>query len=138
MICIKLVLFNLVFSGNISLSPIFFPPLYNNWVFISKLQIPSRLKLCFTHLHVYQITEHNILVITVHDPVNICSLKLDKHAIKFPGLPSWHRWQRIHLQCGRSGFDLVGKVLWKWAWQPTPVFLPGESHGQRRLAGYSP
>ena len=24
------------------------------------------------------------------------------------------------------------------AWQPTPVFLPGESHGQRTLAGYSP
>ena len=24
------------------------------------------------------------------------------------------------------------------AWQPTPVFLPGESHGQRGLAGYSP
>ena len=23
-------------------------------------------------------------------------------------------------------------------WQPTPVFLPGKSHGQRRLAGYSP
>ena len=23
-------------------------------------------------------------------------------------------------------------------WQPTPAFLPGESHGQRRLAGYSP
>ena len=27
---------------------------------------------------------------------------------------------------------------WKREWQPTPVFLPGESHGQRRLAGYSP
>ena len=26
---------------------------------------------------------------------------------------------------------------WRRAWQPTPVFLPGESHGQRRLAGYS-
>ena len=26
----------------------------------------------------------------------------------------------------------------KWAWQPTRVFFPGESHGQRRLAGYSP
>ena len=25
-----------------------------------------------------------------------------------------------------------------WAWQPTPVFLPGESHGQRILVGYSP
>ena len=24
------------------------------------------------------------------------------------------------------------------AWQPTPVFLPGESHGQRSLMGYSP
>ena len=27
---------------------------------------------------------------------------------------------------------------WRWAWQPTPVFLPGEPHGQRGLAGYSP
>ena len=31
-----------------------------------------------------------------------------------------------------------GKILWRRAWQPTPVFLPGESHGQRSLAGYSP
>ena len=27
---------------------------------------------------------------------------------------------------------------WRSAWQPTPVFLPGESNGQRSLAGYSP
>ena len=40
---------------------------------------------------------------------------------------------------GRHEFDpLVGKILWRRAWQPTPVFLPGESHGQRRLVGYSP
>ena len=32
----------------------------------------------------------------------------------------------------------VGKIPWRRAWQPTPVFLPGESHGQRRLAGYNP
>ena len=32
----------------------------------------------------------------------------------------------------------VGKVPWRRAWQPTPVFLLGESHGQRSLAGYSP
>ena len=31
----------------------------------------------------------------------------------------------------------VGKIPWKRAWQCTPVFLPGESHGQRRPAGYS-
>ena len=28
--------------------------------------------------------------------------------------------------------------FWRRAWQPTPGFLPGESHGQRSLAGYSP
>ena len=32
----------------------------------------------------------------------------------------------------------VGKIPWRRAWQSTPVFLPGESHGQRSLAGYSP
>ena len=32
----------------------------------------------------------------------------------------------------------VGKIPWSGKWQPTPVFLPGESHGQRSLAAYSP
>ena len=32
----------------------------------------------------------------------------------------------------------VEKIPWRRAWQRTPVFLPGESHGQRSLAGYSP
>ena len=36
----------------------------------------------------------------------------------------WHPW--------------VGKILWKRKWQPTPVFLPGESYGQRSLVGYGP
>ena len=31
-----------------------------------------------------------------------------------------------------------GRFPWRRAWQPTQVFLPGESHGQRSLAGYSP
>ena len=30
------------------------------------------------------------------------------------------------------------KSPWRRKWQPTPVFLPGESHGQRSLEGYSP
>ena len=39
----------------------------------------------------------------------------------------------------RRGFDpQVGKIPWRRAWQPTPAFLPGESHRQRSLAGYSP
>jgi len=32
----------------------------------------------------------------------------------------------------------LGKIPWRRAWQPTPVFLPGESHRQRSLASYSP
>ena len=31
----------------------------------------------------------------------------------------------------------VGKISWGRKWQPTPVSLPGKSHGQRSLAGYS-
>ena len=31
----------------------------------------------------------------------------------------------------------VGEILWRREWQPTPVFLPGESHGRRSLVGYS-
>ena len=32
----------------------------------------------------------------------------------------------------------LGRFPWRRKWQPTPVFLPGESHGQRSLAGYTP
>ena len=32
----------------------------------------------------------------------------------------------------------VRKIPWRKEWQPTPIFLPRESHGQRRLAGHSP
>ena len=52
------------------------------------------------------------------------------------------RWSRIRLQYGshrRHRFDpWVGKIPWRRQWQPTPVFLPKKSHGQRSLAGYSP
>ena len=39
----------------------------------------------------------------------------------------------------RRGFDpWVGKIPWSRKYSPTPVFLPGKSHGQRSLVGYSP
>ena len=42
-------------------------------------------------------------------------------------------------RCKRYVFDpWVGKILWRKTWQPTPVFFPRESHGQRNLLGYSP
>ena len=49
-----------------------------------------------------------------------------------------HRLKSL-LQCGRPGFDpWAQKIPWRRKWQPIPVFLPGESHGQRSLVGYSP
>jgi len=50
----------------------------------------------------------------------------------------WFRWLRICMQCRRPGLHFwVGKIPWRRAWQLTPVFLPGESHGQSSLVGYS-
>ena len=47
--------------------------------------------------------------------------------------------KNLPAKAGDPGFDpWVGKVPWRRKWQPTPVFLPGNPHGQRRLAGYSP
>ena len=53
--------------------------------------------------------------------------------------PWWLRPQRILLQCSRPGFDpSVGKIPWRRAWQPTPVFLPEESLWTEEPADYSP
>ena len=53
--------------------------------------------------------------------------------------PGGFRRERICLQCRRPGFDpWIWKVPLRREWQPTPVSLPGESHGQRSLVGYSP
>ena len=51
----------------------------------------------------------------------------------------WLRWQRNCLQCRKPGLDpWVRKIPWRREWLPTPMFLPGEFHGQRSLAGYRP
>ena len=61
-----------------------------------------------------------------HIPVEITSAKINI-------MPS------LNLPAMQIGFDpWVGKIPWRRKWQPTPVFLPGESHGQRSLVGYSP
>ena len=53
-------------------------------------------------------------------------------ALVVKGLSCQHRNHKTR------GFDpWVGKIPWRRKWQPTPVFMPGKSHGQRSLAGYS-
>ena len=60
----------------------------------------------------------------------------------FLGFPGGASAKEPACQCRRhkrSRFDpWVRKIPWRRAQQPTPVFLPGESRGQRKLAGYSP
>ena len=52
--------------------------------------------------------------------------------------PWWLSGKESTCQYRKCRFDpWVGKIPWRREWQPTPVFLPGKSHGQRSLAGYS-
>ena len=42
------------------------------------------------------------------------------------------------LDTQETGDTWIGKTPWRRKWQPAPVSLPGKSHGQWSLAGYSP
>ena len=54
-------------------------------------------------------------------------------------LPWWLHDKESACRCRRHSFHpWVRKIPWRWKWQPTPVFWPGESHGWRSLADYSP
>ena len=56
-----------------------------------------------------------------------------------PQLPWSPSGKESACQCRRCGFDpWVGKIPWRRNWQPTLVFFPGKSHGQKSPVGYSP
>ena len=56
-----------------------------------------------------------------------------------PGAPGGSDCEEPACSAGGPGFHpWVGKIPWRRAWQPTPVSLPRESHGQRSLEGYGP
>ena len=65
-----------------------------------------------------------------------CSSSSSRHKL---GLPWWLSGKESSCQCRRCRFNpWTGKMPLRRKWQPTPVFLPGESHGGRSLVGYSP
>ena len=70
------------------------------------------------------------------DRVQQAVIWMGMHTLGFPG---GTRAKENPCQCRRRkrhGFSpWVGEIPWSGAWQPTPVFLPGESHGQRSLEG---
>ena len=54
------------------------------------------------------------------------------------GLPWWLSDKETTCNAGDKGVGQIPGEKKKRKWQPTPVFLPGESHGQRNLEGYTP
>ena len=84
--------------------------------------------------------------IFLHFGFTILSL-LDFHLCTFYltitrlGLPRWCSSEGPACQCRRCKrrkfSSWIRRIPWRRAWQPTLVFLPGDSHGQKSLAGYS-
>ena len=71
---------------------------------------------------------------------NIIAGAINKyHCKEGGGFPGSSDGKSVCLQCGRLRFNpWVGKIPWRRRWQPTPVLLPGKSHGWRSLVGSSP
>ena len=66
-------------------------------------------------------------------------IELITNAQYFGGFPKRLSGEESACSAGdRSSSPNLEDCPWRTAWQPSPVFLPGESHGQRSLAGYSP
>ena len=94
----------------------------------------------------------NFLYVLLENFASISSFSFHHNAIKLVWLlspfnqgrelPGWHsgkKKKKSACQHRRQGFGpWVRRIPWRKKWKPTPVFFPGETHGQRRLAGYSP
>ena len=71
-------------------------------------------------------------------PIALQFLHLSR-APRLFGFPWWLSGKESACQHRRCGLNpRVRKIPWRRVWQPTPVFLPGKSHGRRRQAGSSP
>ena len=78
--------------------------------------------------------------------VNLVLMQLMIYLFKYTvllGFPGGASGKITHLSMQETwempgSISWVGKILWRRGWQPTSVFLPGEFHEKRSLAGYSP
>ena len=81
----------------------------------------------FSHIPLTQ------LFLTCLDPTYVVKLRVQAQAsqvvLVVKNLLANQCWR--HKKCGFNPW--IGKIPWRWAWQPTPVFLPGEYHGQKSL-----
>ena len=70
-----------------------------------------------------------------------CAYKIHKYVHVYLGFTGGASGKELPVRAGDvRDVDLgrVEKIPWRRAWRPTPVYLPGESHGHRSLTGHSP
>ena len=132
--------------------PPFPPPSHDHWQGVSRRQ---RAACSISKQRMLQPSSRSIIVPTTvsraetgcppssHEPwqppltMNPKETQVDK--AQDAGPESWGVCKRKDFSEPRLRVQsLRGKIPWRRAWQHTPVFLPGESHGQRSLGGYSP
>ena len=76
------------------------------------------------------------LLLQITSLVNLGHLEKNKGNMGFPGFSNG---KESTCSVGNPRFDpSLGKIPWRRKWQPTPVLLPAEPHGQRSLEGYNP
>ena len=93
-------------------------------------------------LHLRETTDFTVFANSFKQSWLVMKTRKKMHCIFTSWLPRWLSSKESACQCsshGKCGFDpWVGKIPWRRAWQPTPVLVPGESHGQRSLVGFGP
>ena len=101
----------------------------SHWSMIFLLSQPKWTKTWPNHNTLHRLSEvSTILISTLVTPLHFNSLTIIYNFLGFPGGTSGKEHACQCRRHKRLGFDpLVGKIPWRRAWQPTPVFLPGES-----------
>ena len=126
---------DLLIPKNILLSLIFY-----RWevsmLSLSNLKDPEFLSfpVCFSSIETGKFSLSSSLTHVTRVP----SFNLFAHIQQF-GVTRWFNSKESICQSRRCEFDpWVRKIPWRRKWQPTPIFLPWKSPGQRSLVGYSP
>ena len=97
-----------------------------------------------THKYAYLYLHRTKCLLECSQPsVLLCDYNVRRHILllvrRCLGFPYDSAVKEPVCQCRRHRFNSwVRKIPWRRKWQPTPVFLPGQSHGQWSLVGYSP
>ena len=97
-----------------------------------------------THKYAYLYLHRTQYLLECSEPsVLLCDYDVRRHILllvrRCLGFPYDSAVKEPTRQCRRHMFNSrVRKIPWRRKWQPTPMFLPGKSCGQRSLAGYNP